>query len=80
VVNRKRVERLWRLEGHRVPPRRRASGKKAQGAATNAPVTWRPRVRTTSGPTTFSARTENGAPIRILNVVDEYRDLHSGRG
>jgi transposase InsO family protein len=29
-VNRKRVERLWRLEGHRVPPRRtQASGKKA---------------------------------------------------
>src|SRR5438067_1376386 len=31
-VNRKRIERLWRAEGHRVPPRRsRASGKKAQG-------------------------------------------------
>ncbi|HEX5469895.1 MAG TPA: IS3 family transposase [Gaiellaceae bacterium] len=29
-VNRKRVERLWRLEGHRVPPRRsQASGKNA---------------------------------------------------
>jgi transposase InsO family protein len=26
-VNRKRIERLWRLEGHRVPPRRsQASG------------------------------------------------------
>ena len=22
-VNRKRIERLWRLEGHRVPPQRR---------------------------------------------------------
>jgi putative transposase len=31
-VNRKRVERLWRAEGHRVPPRRtQASGKRAQG-------------------------------------------------
>ena len=33
-VNRKRIERLWRLEGHRVPPRRsQASGKRAQGTA-----------------------------------------------
>jgi hypothetical protein len=31
-VNRKRIERLWRLEGHRVPPpRSKASGKKAWG-------------------------------------------------
>lgn len=37
AVNRKRVQRLWRLEGHRVPPRRRqASGKKAQ---TTTPAT-----------------------------------------
>jgi putative transposase len=36
-VNRKRVERLWRLEGHRVPPRRSvASGKRAQGTAERA--------------------------------------------
>jgi putative transposase len=36
--NRKRIERLWRAEGHRVPPRRQqASARKAQGAATNAP-------------------------------------------
>jgi hypothetical protein len=36
-VNRKRIERLWRLEGHRVPPRRRqASGRRAQGTAEQA--------------------------------------------
>src|SRR5207237_1335980 len=36
-VNRKRIERLWRLEGHRVPPRRgQASGKRAQGTAEQA--------------------------------------------
>ena len=30
AVNRKRVERLWRAEGHRVPPRRsKESGKRA---------------------------------------------------
>ena len=32
-VNRKRIERLWRLEGHRVPPPRRSSGQKAVGGA-----------------------------------------------
>jgi putative transposase len=36
-VNRKRVERLWRLEGHRVPPRRsKASGRGAQSATDQA--------------------------------------------
>jgi hypothetical protein len=31
-VNRKRIERLWRLEGHRVPPRRaKDSGGRARG-------------------------------------------------
>jgi putative transposase len=73
-VNRKRVERLWRLEGHRVPPRRsQASGKKAQGTADNA-VWNRPAV----GPNHIwsydfmSGRTRDGAALRILNVVDEY--------
>src|SRR5215218_10399455 len=37
-VNRKRIKRLWRAEGHRVPPRRiKASGRRAQGSASNAP-------------------------------------------
>jgi putative transposase len=37
-INRKRIERLWRLEGHRVPPRRaKDSGHRAQGEALNAP-------------------------------------------
>lgn len=73
VVNRKRIERLWRLEGHRVPPQRRSSGKRAQGGAGSAP--WNLAA---SGPNDvwsydfLAARTHNGAPIRILNVVDEY--------
>jgi transposase InsO family protein len=73
-VNRKRVERLWRLEGHRVPPRRsQSSGKRAQGTALNAawnlPAAYPNHVWSydfTSG------RTRNGGPLRILNVVDEY--------
>jgi transposase InsO family protein len=74
LVNRKRVERLWRLEGHRVPPRRgRASGQKAQGTADNA--IWNLPA---GGPNHvwsydfMSARTRDGASLRILNVVDEY--------
>ena len=52
-VNRKRIERLWRLEGHRVPPSRsKNSGKRAQGSAENAAWTVEQRQPTTSGPTT----------------------------
>ncbi|HLK13690.1 MAG TPA: IS3 family transposase, partial [Fimbriimonadaceae bacterium] len=72
-VNRKRVERLWRLEGHRVPPRRRqASGKKAQGTADNA--SWnRPATRPNDiwSYDFMSSMTRDGRPLRILNVVDE---------
>jgi hypothetical protein len=36
-VNRKRIERLWRLEGHRVPPQRmKDSGGRARGTAANS--------------------------------------------
>jgi putative transposase len=74
VVNRKRVERLWRLEGHRVPPRRTiASGKKAQGTAANA--SWnRPATRPNEvwSYDFMSSITRDGRPLRILNVVDEF--------
>jgi putative transposase len=72
-VNRKRIERLWRLEGHRVPPRRsQASGKKAQRTADNA-VWNRPAARPNHiwSYDFMSGRTRDGAALRILNVVDE---------
>jgi transposase InsO family protein len=73
-VNRKRIERLWRLEGHRVPPRRsKASGRRAQGDASSA--LWALPATAPNDVWSYdfmSARTQNGAPIRILNVVDEY--------
>jgi putative transposase len=73
-INRKRVERLWRLEGHRVPPRRvKASGKQAQGTASNA--AWsRPAARPNDvwSYDFMSSVTRDGRPLRILNVVDEY--------
>jgi putative transposase len=73
VVNRKRIERLWRLEGHRVPPTRRSSGQKAVGGAANA--AW---VVPATGPNDVwsydfvTGRTEDGGALRILNVVDEF--------
>jgi hypothetical protein len=80
LVNRKRVERLWRLEGHRVPPRRsQASGKRAQGMAENA--SWN---RPASHPNDvwsydfMSAMTRDGRGFRILNVVDEHTRIAVG--
>lgn len=73
-VNRKRIERLWRLEGHRVPPRRsKASGRRAQGDSWSA--LWALPATAPGDVWSYdfmSARTRTGAPIRILNVVDEY--------
>jgi transposase InsO family protein len=79
-VNRKRVQRLWRVEGHRVPPRRKvARGKKAQGTAENA--SWN---RPATGPNEvwsydfMSVVTRDGRPLRILNVVDEHTRVAVG--
>lgn len=70
-VNRKRIARLWRLEGHRVPPQRsKASGKKAWGAAENA--SWNRPATAPNHTWSYdfvSARTRRGVAIRILNVV-----------
>jgi transposase InsO family protein len=80
AVNRKRIERLWRLEGHRVPPRRsQASGKRAQGAAQNAvwnlPAAFPNHIWSYDFTT---ARTRRGGPLRILNVVDEFTRVALG--
>jgi putative transposase len=80
LVNRKRIERLWRLEGHRVPPRRsQNSGKRAQGTAEqsvwNLPATGPNHVWSYDF---MSGRTRDGSPLRILNVVDEYTRVALG--
>jgi transposase InsO family protein len=79
-VNRKRVERLWRLEGHRVPPRRnKASGKRAQGNASNAP--WNLAAGAPNDVWSYdflATRTREGGFLRVLNVVDEYTRLALG--
>jgi putative transposase len=79
-VNRKRIERLWRLEGHRIPPRRqKSSGKKARGTAENAiwnlPATAPNHIWSYDF---MSTRLRGGRPLRILNVVDEYTRVALG--
>jgi putative transposase len=79
-VHRKRVERLWRLEGHRVPPRKtKNSGKKAQGTAARA--IWNLPAGRPNHVWSYdfmSGQTRDGRPIRILNVVDEYTRVALG--
>jgi putative transposase len=71
--NHKRIERLWRLAGHKVPPRRRSSGQKAVGGS--AFGTWATQAGAPNDVWSYdfvAARTEDGQALRILNVVDEY--------
>lgn len=72
-VNRKRIERLWRLEGHRIPARKRPHGQKARGsdasAMWNLPATKPDHVWSYDF---VATRSDSGAAIRILNVVDEF--------
>jgi transposase InsO family protein len=79
-VNRKRIMRLWRLEGHRVPPRRSQTfGKKALGTAEKA--IWSLPAQHPNHVWSYDfmgTRTRDGAPIRILNVVDEYTRVALG--
>ena len=72
-VNRKRVERLWRKEGHRVPPQRKSRQKKNLGDRLNAP--WNLGASRPNQIWSYDfvvARTADGRPLRILNTVDEY--------
>lgn len=79
-VNRKRVERLWRLEGHRVPLRRmRASGQKALGVAENS--IWNRPADSANHIWAWdfmTVRTRRGGLVRILNVVDEFTRVGLG--
>jgi putative transposase len=73
MINRKRIERLWRLEGHKVPAQRKSSGQKALGGPGGS--TWALQAAKANDVWSYdfvAARTEDGLPLRILNVVDEY--------
>jgi transposase InsO family protein len=73
-VNRKRIERLWRLEGMRVPPARsKRSGKRAGGGAENS--IWNFPSLSVDHVWTIDFiedRTVHGVKIRSFNVLDEY--------
>lgn len=79
-VNVKRIERLWRLEGHRVPPSKaKKSGQKAVGGPENS--TRKRPARFVNDVWCYdfvSARVRRGGPIRILNVLDEYSRVSLG--
>jgi putative transposase len=73
-VNRKRIERLWRLEGLKVPPSKsKQSGKKAGGGSQNAiwnlPAVYPDHIWTFDF---MTDRTVDGEAFRILNIIDEY--------
>jgi putative transposase len=74
AVNRKRIERLWRLEGHRVPPaRKKRWGNDATGVDANA--AWNLPALAPNHVWSYdfvATRTRDGGPLRILNVVDEF--------
>ena len=72
-VNPKRVHRLWRLEGHQVPRWRGTQGKRAQGDSSNA--VWNLRAIRPNQIWSYDfvmTRTDDGLPVRVLNVVDEF--------
>jgi hypothetical protein len=72
-VNRKRIERLWRLEGHKVPAQRKSSVQKARGGAGGS--TWAIQAERPNDVWSYdfvAARTDDGLPLRVLNVVDEF--------
>jgi transposase InsO family protein len=72
-VNHKRVRRLWVLEGHRVPPGRRSTGRRAQGSGAGA--AWNLPAAAPNDVWSYDfveSRTASGRSIRVLNVVDEY--------
>lgn len=79
AVNLKRVHRLWRQGGLQVPPHRlKASGQNAIGevgnSAASLPALYRNHVWSDDF---MSARTVDGAALRILKVLDEHtREAH----
>ena len=75
-VNPKRVQRLWRREGLRVPRKRRRKRRLGHGA--NSCARRRAEYRNHVWTVDFTMdRTRNGRALRFLSVVDEYtRECH----
>ena len=70
-INLKRVHRLWKQEGYRVPPLRKK--KKASGVADNACHKKRALFRNDIWTYDFIFdRLENGRALKVLALTDEY--------
>jgi putative transposase len=70
-VNHKRVERIWRKEGLKVPPRQPKRGRLWLNDGSG--VRLRPEYPQHVWSYDFMREsTHNGRPFRILNVIDEY--------
>ncbi len=71
LVNDKRVERLWRQEGLKVPARQPKKGRLWNGDGSC--VRLRPEHRNHVWSYDFvEARTHDGRKVRLLNVIDEF--------
>jgi len=71
IVNHKRVERIWRREGLKVPQKQPKRGR--LWLNDGSVVRLRPRFPKHVWSYDFmQARTHNGVAFRILNVIDEY--------
>ena len=71
LVNHKRVERLWRREGLKVPQKQPKRGR--LWLNDGSCVRLRPTHRNHVWSYDFvMARTSNGLPVRMLNIIDEY--------
>jgi transposase InsO family protein len=70
-VNHKRVERIWRREGLKVPKKQPRRGR--LWLADGSCVRQRPTHRNHVWAYDFVAlRTQDGRPVRLLTIVDEY--------
>ena len=70
-VNHKRVERIWRREGLKVPKKQPKRGRLWDNDGSC--VRLRPQYRNHVWSYDFMmARTSNGRPLRLLNIIDEY--------
>lgn len=70
-VNRKRVQRLWRMEGLKVPPKVRKQ--RAPGHSNNSCTKRRAEQINHVWSYDFVAdQTEDGRPLRVLVIVDEF--------
>lgn len=68
TVNHKKLQRLWRAEGLRVPTRRR---RKRIGTSTATAVTAQAPNRAGVVDFQFDA-TDDGRPVKIVSIVDEH--------